>query len=168
MDILKFNKTFTTKFILPLLFEQYTDYTEIFNDSFINAYIGDIENKEYDDKILLMFSDYPSMLLAKKLPNSVAEYMADDKYILVYDIPKEYADEYYKFLEGNYHNFDEESKRRILSFWKCNENTLLYKTLSNDREGIQYYLKDKKLKIKPGTFNSWFSPIIKYEIMGVQ
>jgi hypothetical protein len=168
MDILKFNKTFTTKFILPLLFEQYTDYTEIFNNSFINAYIGDIKNKEYDDKIILMFSDYPSITITKKLPDSIAEYMADDMYILVYDLPKEYNDEYHRFLEGNYHKFDEEAKRRILSFWKCNENTLIYKVLSNDVEGIQYYLKDKKLKIKTSTFNTWFSPIIKYEIMGVQ
>jgi len=167
MDILKFNKTFTTKFLLPLLFEQQTDYTEVFDNTFINAYLGDVSSREYDDKILLLFSDYPSISLTKKLPDSVVEYMHNDNYVLVYDFPKEFEKEYYTFLEGKYHNFSDETKRRILSFWKCDEGTLLYKTLSHDKEAIQAWVKDKKLTFKVTDDFIWFSPIIKYEIMGV-
>lgn len=166
MDILKYNKTFTTKFILPLLFKQQTDYTELFNNSFINAYLGDIKNKEYDDKVLLVFSDYPSLSITQKLPQSVAEYMADELYVLVYDLPEEYLTDYINFIAGNYSEFSDHTKTRIKSFWQSDKDSIMSYVLDDNKEQIKKYLKEKLNKSKSDDI-SWFAPIIKYEILGV-
>jgi hypothetical protein len=167
MDIIKFNKTFTTKFILPLLFKQPSDYSEIFNECFINAYIGDIRHKEYDDKILMVFADYPSVSVTHKLLPSVAEYRDDDKYILVLDLPEEYISDYYNFLTGKYDHFNDCTKDKILKFWQCDNTSLLYNVLSNNTKHISKYLKERDYKHSLSKDACWFAPVLKNELLGV-
>jgi len=67
MDIIKYSRyTNTTKFIMPLLFNN-IKYHELFQNFFINAYIGDVAKKENDDNIHLVFADYPSLSLQLQL-----------------------------------------------------------------------------------------------------
>ena len=167
MDILKYNKTFTTKFILPLLFKQNTDYSDIFNNSFINAYIGDIRNKEYDDKVLLVFGDYPSISITQQLPQSIAEYMDDEKYVLVYDIEDKYIEDYNNFIVGKYNLFNNETKTKIKKFWQVDKDSLIASVLDNNTQKIREYLKSKKSKKTITEEDIWFAPIIKHEILGV-
>jgi len=167
MDIIKYNKTFTTKFILPLLFKQNTDYSELFNNSFINAYVGDIKNKEYDDKILVVFNDYPPITVTQTLLSSVTEYKEDDKYVFVFDLPEIYTIDYYNFLAGRYDQFSDHTKDKILKFWQCNKDSLLYSVLSNNKDAIRKYISDKDVKIRLSDTIPWFPPVIKNEILGV-
>ena len=87
MNVLKYTRyTNTTKFILPLLFDENIKYHEIFNNFFINAYIADMANKDNDDKIHLLFADYPSLILQQKLPDPITEYEYKDGFVLVYPL----------------------------------------------------------------------------------
>ena len=170
MDAINFSFTYTTRFIIPLLFDKNITHEEVFNESFINAFIADIENKDNDDKIHLLFADYPSLTLQKKLPEPVAEYQHGDRYILVYEIPVEYADEYTKFLIGSYSKFKDETKQRILDFWKANENTLLHGVLYKEGDKIKKFMKKElntditKLSTK---MEWWAAPKIENEILGL-
>jgi hypothetical protein len=171
MDVLRYNYTFTTKFILPLLFNTAIDHTKLFNESFINAYIADISNKENDDKIHLLFSDYPSISIQQNLPDPILEYETDEGYyILVYDLPKKYTKTYINFLEGNYSHFDKKAKEKIVSFWNVNEDTLLYGILYKKGSKLIDFWKEnfnKDLTSFPKTVEWWRPPYISREIIGL-
>src|SRR5574343_160334 len=103
MEVLKYtNYTNTTKFILPLLFDNNTRYHELLKNFFINAFIADMANKENDDKIHLLFADYPSLSLTQKLSNIITEYRYKDGYVLVYPLNLEFEEDYEKIIRGEY------------------------------------------------------------------
>jgi hypothetical protein len=166
MDILNFTCTYTTKFILPLLFE-HISYNRLFNESFINAYIADMDSAEYNDKIHLYFSDYPSLSIQKYLPETIAELKIDDGYVLIYDIPKEFADDYIKFLTGDYSKFSNTAKVRIISFWGVDNNTLLWGVLYKEGDKIKNFYKkelDRNLDELSPSAEWWLPPRIESEI----
>jgi hypothetical protein len=130
MNILKFSKyTNTTKFILPLLFDIDTKHHELFDNFFINAYIADVANKENDDKIHLLFADYPSLTLTQKITDSISEYKYADGYVLVYSLDNKWEDDYNKIITSQYSTISDNAKNRILSFWEEDADSALYSVL---------------------------------------
>jgi len=118
MNIFKYTRyTQTTKFILPLLFDNNRDYHETFQNLFLNAFIADITNKETDDKIHLVFADYPSLKYQQTLPKSVSEYKHKDRYVLVYSLADKWQEDYEKIIRSEYSTLSENAKNRIFSFW---------------------------------------------------
>ena len=171
MDILNFKYTYTTKFILPLLFKENTNFNRIFNESFLDAYIADMSNKDNDDKIHLVFEDYPSLTFQQLLPESIAEYKHKDEYfIFVYDIPQEYKEDYAKFLIGDYTKFSNAAKVKIISFWQVSNNTLLWGVLYKEGNRIRKFFKDmlgEDLDKLPRNAEWWAPPKIEQEIIGL-
>lgn len=119
-------ETSTTLFLLPLLFSDDIKYTQIICKEFKNAYIADLENKQYDDKILLVYSDYPKGV---PLTNRIADYKTDKNTIFVYELPEEFIDDYGFFLTGDITKFSDKAKKRILDFWQEGKNSLIYTAL---------------------------------------
>jgi hypothetical protein len=171
MDILNFKGTYTTKFILPLLFKDFTNYNRLFNESFLNAYIADMANKDNDDKIHLLFADYPSLSLQKLLPDPVTEYEhGDGRYVFVYDIPEEYREDYTKFLMGSYSKLSDKAKVKIVSFWQVDTNTLLWCVLYKQGDKIKKFYKDllsEDLDKFAPSAEWWAPPQIEQEIIGL-
>jgi len=166
MNVLKFTKyTNTTKFILPLLFDDNINYHEIFNNFFINAYIADMANKDNDDKIHLLFADYPSLTLQQKLPDPITEYEYKDGFVLVYNLNPKWEDDYIKIISGGYSTVSEKAKDRILSFWEEDNTSLLwgvlYKKGNTVREYFQKVIGEKLYGQWTQTKEWWF----KYEIV---
>lgn len=170
MDILNFRCTYTTKFILPLLFKERIPHTKVLNENFINAYIADLEKKENDDKIHLLFSDYPSIALTNLLPEPVTEYENNRGYVFVYDISEEYHEDYWNFLTGKYSQFSENTKQNIIDFWGVEEDSLLYGVLYKKGDKIVKYCKDH-LKVdltkSMPSVEWWSAPKIDREIIGL-
>lgn len=143
MNILKFSKyTNTTKFILPLLFDIRTRYHELLDNFFINAYIADMANKENDDKIHLLFADYPSLTLQKKITDAADEYRFEDAYVLVYPLDTKWEDDYNKIIQGNYSTISEDAKYRILSFWEEDTNSALYSVLFQEGNAARKFMQE--------------------------
>jgi len=123
-------KTSSTLYLLPLLFSEDIKYKDIINEDFKSVYIADFEKKQYDDKILLVFNDYKCNI---PTTNKVDQYKHNDNTVLVYNLPDEFIEDYYKFLIKNIINLSDKAKSRILSFWEEDEKSILYKTLYGKR-----------------------------------
>ena len=123
-------QTSTTLYLLPLLFSDDTKHTDIINEEFKAAYIADFENKQYDDRILLVFNDYKCNI---PTTNRIDHYKNNGNTILVYNLPDEYNDDYYKFLIKNITGLSDKAKKKILDFWEEDEKSILYKTLYGKR-----------------------------------
>lgn len=123
-------QTSTTLYLLPLLFSDDIKYNNIINEEFKAAYIADFENKQYDDRILLVFNDYKCNI---PTTNRIDQYKSNDHTILVYNLPDEYTDDYYKFLIRNIEGLSDKAKKKILDFWEEDDKSILYKTLYGKR-----------------------------------
>ena len=172
MNVLKFTKyTNTTKFILPLLFDEHYKYHELFNNFFINAYIADMANKENDDKIHLLFADYPSLIIQKKLPETITEYQHKDGFVLVYPLASEWEEDYEKIIRGDYSTVSEKAKNRIISFWEEDNTSVIWGVLNKQGKAVQKFVQ----KITGDAKNKWWSQekewwlpfIITDEILGL-
>jgi len=173
MEILKFSKyTNTTKFILPLLFDINTRYHELLDNFFINAYIADIANKENDDKIHLLFADYPSLTLTQKMTDSITEYKYGDGYVLVFPLEDKWEDDYNKLIQGNYSTVSKNTKYRILSFWEEDTESPLYSVLFKEGHGarnLMHEITGSKSKLPWTRDIEWWIPFtIPDEILGLR
>lgn len=170
MDILVFKYNYTTKFILPLLFKDFPDYNKLFKEPFIDAYIADMANKNNDDKIHLLFADYPSLAFQQLLPKPLSEYKRKEGYVFIYDIPNKYKYDYLKFLVGDYSKFTEDAKTKILSFWQAESDTILKGVLYKKGNKIKNFYK-KSLDVNLDEFAPsaewWAQPNIEQEILGL-
>lgn len=172
MNVLRFTKyTNTTKFILPLLFNEGTKYHELFNNFFINAYIADVANKSNDDKIHLLFADYPSLTLTKNITETTTEYKYGDGFVLVCPLEDRWVDDYYKLITGKYSTISVEAKNRIQSFWDEDDNSLLYGVLHKKGKSVQKFLQEvlrlKHVEQFTKSKEWWFDFKIPEEILGL-
>ena len=170
MDILGFKYTYTTKFILPLLFKDKSNFNILFKESFINSYIADMSVKDNDDKIHLLFTDCPSLEIRKQLPDLITEYYHDAGYVIVCPIPIGYEEDYLKFLIGEYSKLSLQAKNKIIEFWQVNDNTLTYGVLFKTGKKVKEfykYLLDKDLDDTSPSGEWWARPKIEHEILGL-
>lgn len=128
MNPLMLNKTHTTKFILPMVFEDDVRYDKILTDEFVNAYIADMDVPDSDNSIIVVQrGDF-----IPKVTNAVLRDFytkEDDTEVLVYDVPEKWAEDYFQFMIGSYTDFSEEYKERLLHFWDNDSDSELYKVL---------------------------------------
>src|SRR5512133_2932116 len=120
MDILLFNKTKASQFLMPLLFDnkKFTDLITDFKD-FVNAYIADFDKPNHDNKVILVFNTKQ-----KSLPetNQIDKYTKEIKdgevthFFYVYDLPTQYEDDYAMWLLGKYSMLSDKAKQQILNF----------------------------------------------------
>lgn len=172
MDIIKYSRyTNTTKFIMPLLFNN-IKYHELFQNFFINAYIGDVAKKENDDNIHLVFADYPSLSLQLQLTDPISEYKYNDVYVLVYPLEEEWLDDYNKLIKGEYSQISEEAKKRIIHFWDVDNTSVLWCVLYKEGNSIHLFLQDILGLKKPSKFSKykewWVDYKIHEEIIGLE
>lgn len=172
MDIIKYNHyTNTTKFIMPLLFDNNTKYHELFQNFFINAYIADIANKENDDNIHLVFADYPSLKLQNTLTKSISEYKYGEGFVLVYPLATKWLDDYEKLIRGEYSKISNEAKKRILFFWDEDNTSVLWGVLHQEGNSVQKFLQDvlglKHVEPFTKTREWWTDYKISEEMLGL-
>ena len=133
MNPLMLNKTHTTKFVLPMVFEDYVKYDKILTEDFENAYIADMENPDSDNSIVLVHNNKMIQKLISNKPKDVYQStpIEDNLYydIEIYDVPEEWVEDYYQFMSGSYTNFSEKYKQKLLYFWDKDEDSELYKIL---------------------------------------
>jgi hypothetical protein len=173
MNVLKFTKyTNTTKFILPLLFDNNTRYHELLDQFFINAYIADMANKENDDKIHLLFADYPSLSLQQKLSDPITEYQYKDGFVLVYSLDLQWEDDYIKIITGEYSAVSEKAKERMLSFWEEDNTSLLWGVLYKKGTVVQEYFakvlgEDYRKSLWTQEKEWWLPFVVPEEMIGL-
>ena len=87
----------TTRLILPMAFyDKGIKGDDILaTDGFINAFIGDVENPEFDNKILMVYDDKQE----------------------AFDIPKEFENDYWKIVCSQYQEVDPNYMKFVKEFW---------------------------------------------------
>ena len=134
------NKTITTSFILPLIFDNkdvlFSKY------GFINAFLEDVNRPWLDNHIFVL---YKTCSIASSIKNDMMKnpYYYDtyqvvidnqfyDEYVFV--VPSEHKNTVNGFKEFSYNILTAEDKIKILKFWDCFDFEHIYKLLNNDHE----------------------------------
>lgn len=168
MDILKSKYTQTSYFLIPLLFSEDTKSSQIINDDFINAFVADFNKKQYDDRILLVYSNKKTVI---PVTNKIDEYTTDDRRVFVYELPDVFTDDYAHILKGNWSKLSDNAKRRILSFWEETEDSFIHGTLYHipNKYIKSFYKKYTELDpvkdLKDDEF--WYKPNLVLEVLGL-
>lgn len=162
MDPIKLQHNDTTKFLLPILFPHIT-HIELFTEEFEQAYIGKLDDEQFDDTIILKCNESYDLSYIEE--NCIGKLLSSDETLLVFDLPEDIKEEYEKFLNGEYSQFSERSKKDILNFWDTDEDSLLYTILYPEKRKDQpEILKQFGTDTKP---ELWGPPnIIKNELIG--
>lgn len=133
-------------FIIPLL-----GYSVSFFTSLINCYLGDNTNKPdlTFKKVFIHVQSYTEEYLKIKYFNQYYK-LEDNTYIYVFNIPKEFQDDYIKFCDGQYSKMSQEAKNLICEKSKIKPvfDSLVYKVLykTNDQRNLIEELIGEKLK----------------------
>lgn len=151
MNVLKLNKTKTTKFIMPMIFKENIKHTDILTIRFINAYISDFDRPEYDNKILLVKTDKQTdkELVIEK---PIEVYNSNETLIVeVYEIPENMEEDYYLIVAGKYSEISEDYKKKLLFFWGSNKDDELHSALylEYDKAGVELKKNQKKFELYP-------------------
>lgn len=166
MDPIKLDVNKTTTFLLPILFPN-SIHDEIFSNYFKQAYIGLLDDEMPTSSIVLEFDDN------NITPDVIEDFLKDldpqadlieikDNLVFL-DLNKPYQhDAYDLFLRGKYSEFNEDIKKEILSFWKEEDEGLLYGILHNKSEIVDKYTpylnKDIIGDMKETNGESWPMP----------
>lgn len=97
MDLLLKEYNTTTKLILPMVLHDKNIKGEniLGIDGYINAYIGDIDDPELDDKIIVMWDGRKD----------------------IYDIPSKFKEDYWSIVTSNYSKISDEYIEYLNDFW---------------------------------------------------
>lgn len=124
MSVLQKYYTTTTKFILPILFNDNITYKDVLTKVFNDSYIADMKRPEYDDKILVVFhydefkKKAVDLYLKEIITTMVDSYIDNNYYVCVYDIPEEYKEDYYKILDSKYNETSSNYYDKVMKFWQ--------------------------------------------------
>ena len=148
MDPIILAKTYTTKFILPLLVKDNITYDKLFENNFVNAHISHSDFlPEHENSIIVAFSNIDFIGKQQLLFNDEElDYMLNDEteeWLLIYKLKEEYSEDYINFISGNYSLLSNNAKNKIISFWNATENSLLYSILHKDATNIKELIKSK-------------------------
>jgi len=131
---LQMDHTRSTTYILPLLGNNRADFP---SDS--HTFLGDVNREEFKNKILLLIKKRTDPWFVQNLESLILKeeyetsYDCNNNYLmLVYNIPEKYKDNYFKFKEGKYSLFDDEYKRKVLSFHNLGTHSAIGKVLYRD------------------------------------
>lgn len=132
------NRNKSIFFVLPFLGQPSYWYYEL-----INCYLGDTKNKPdfTFNKIFLNLRNYDKKVLSASYFNQFYQ-LEDNTYMYVFDIPREFEEDYNKFCNGKYSEISEKAKALICrcSGVKPIINSVVYKVL--------YKTADQKKKIE--------------------
>lgn len=139
MNPLNLMKTNTTKFMLAMIFNDDITYTDILKDHFINSFVSDFYRPENDGTLLVVKSidEAPR----GTINNPIVSYQNDDDFVFAYEIPDKYLDDYAMIVSGDWNNVSDEYKQKLLKFWECDQESMMYLILYVDsklRERFNY------------------------------
>ena len=134
------NRSYT--YVLPMLGVVRAEFKYL-----IQCFIGDDTKPELEDKIFMLYSlqeveekeTYEKLLQNNE--NYHYHYVSDDEHTMyVYNVPINRKDDYSKFKEGKYSQFNEKYKRHVLTFHSLGMRSEVGKVL--------YRAEDKYIEIE--------------------
>jgi hypothetical protein len=168
----KLELTEATRFVLPMLYTKDRNDNFFITKNFENCFIGDGRHPELGKKIFLLYNyqmtiDYVKFEHAiELLPDFSTDYddSSQRQVMYVFDIPEEHKEDFKYFLKGEYSNFSEELKEKILKFWRLDsvKENLLYSALYKTD-----FIKEKSIDLdseKFATDEYWPKPVLTREI----
>lgn len=122
-------------YLTPMLGHTYTQFVVYIRGCFI----GDTSRPDLDNNILLL-CDYESTDEYFKFEDFLTKHKHfkerydPDNYsvMFVFNVPKEYEQEYHFLKSGEYSKFSDEYKRKIVKFWNLLSNHKYFKVLYKD------------------------------------
>lgn len=164
--VLKLNNT--TRFLLPILYAKGLKYNDVLNNFFISAYIADIDRPENDSRLSLKYMTIDA--IPKELDGETTHDPEDDSFLVTFDIPEEFMDDYYKFLSGEYSKFSKKLKEYIMSFWEEDNKSALYGVLYHKKNLVKQVWaarSDLPLEAVDPKVEYWPYPRMEKEILGL-
>jgi len=151
MNPLNLSKTHTTKFILPMAFDENIKYDKVLQD-ILDTYIAIYDQPEHDDKIIIL-----------KDGDGIENQTFD-----IHEVPDKWADDYVKILAGKYSELSEEYKQHLMNFWEVTPKDYLHSVLYKDKSA----LRNRELELKRGKNiylldELWPEPDMQSEIYGL-
>ena len=161
--------TQATRFVLPMLYTKDRGDDFFITKNFKNCFIGDANHPELGNGIYLLYKykltvEYVKFELKLELIPEYREdydYSNDHDVVYVFNIPEEHLLDFELFKAGNYTKFSSELKRKILAFWKV-ENEELENTLRDILYGVGTVEEDMTDAINEGEV--WPKPLMHEEI----
>lgn len=90
------------------------NWKQYHKNSFYNCYIGDLDHTDFSNNIFCLYTTTST----DSEEQAVAYYPVDDtSWMYVYDVPKEYQEDYNTFVNSKYSKFSNEYKDKILEFF---------------------------------------------------
>lgn len=146
------NKTLTTRYILPFLFET----KNVFNDehSFVNAYIEDINRPYIENSIFVLFKHNSNVYdkVNNEMESNPYYYGKHDVFInneyyneYVFTIPKDKRNTIDCIKEGFSNTLSQENKEHIINFWEDKSLSYLKDLINAPKDITQVRtLKERK------------------------
>ena len=161
--------TQATRFVLPMLYTKDRGDDFFITKNFKNCFIGDANHPElgngiymlYNYKLTLEYVKFERKLELVPEYSSDYDYSQDHQVMYIFTIPEEHIADFETFKSGNYTKFSESLKRKILAFWKV-ENEVEDNTLYDILYGIGSVEEDMKDAINEGEV--WPKPLMHEEI----
>lgn len=134
------NRTITTSFILPLMFDNkdilFSKY------GFVNAFLEDINRPWLDNHIFILYktcsisSSIEDDMKKNKYYYDTYQIVIDNQFYneYVFIIPPEIKITVDSFKQFSYNVLSAENKMKILKFWNCFDFEHIYKLLHDDNE----------------------------------
>jgi hypothetical protein len=139
MDPLNLKKTNTTKFILPMIFNDETTYNDILKNHYLDSYTSDYYEPENDGCLLIVktIDEEPSNTINKP----IRKYKRDGTFVFVYEIPDKFKEDFAYILIGSFNDISEEYRQKLLLFWDEDVNSGLSNIITKNytRKGLYKY-----------------------------
>ena len=165
MNPLSLSKTHTTKFILPMAFDENTIYNKVLTENFIDTYIAVYDKPEYDNNIIIRINPNYGFIGDEGFKDN---YLDDTCMHYIYEIPDHWADDYVKILAGKYSELSEEYKQHLLKFWDEDSQGKLHQVLYKDKNAMKTRELEIEENIDFSKLDELYSPpTITNEIYGL-
>jgi hypothetical protein len=112
--------TDTTRFIIPMLYTD-SNYKSMLDKDFIDSYSFDYYEPNYDNKIIIVKRTNRIPKINYKLKYN---YIRQNQYCFVYNIPDEFKEDYNYIMNGKFHLLSTKYYNRLIQFW--NETNFLF------------------------------------------
>ena len=167
IDLKEIKATKTTDFLLPLL-----GFTKNFySPCLINAYMGDVDIRDFDyEKIYICISNLNMDTKHKRIEDTIKKEMELEDYYDVLDgrmtiyviaMPKEFKEDYKKFLKGKYSEYSDDAKIYVL---KGRSEESAIPRIFNKHITIREYWEERIGATIPDGMEVWPKVSIKEEL----
>lgn len=162
--------TEATRFVLPMLYSKDRDDNFFITKNFESCYIGDGNHPELGKKIFLLYNYQMTVEYVKferkieAMPgfNTDYDYGDERQVMFVFDIPDEHKNDFQLFLAGEYSQFSDSLKEKIVKFWDIKDEESVFYGIIYPNDAVKERSESESFDTALGEY--WPKPVLSREI----